>query len=105
MKLFFVAQRVPYPPDRGDKITTFYEVRHLAQAHEVHVFCLADGQADLANVPGLHGITTSVTAVPIRKTLAKARAGVALGLGRPFTIGYFDEARLHRAIGAEYRKR
>lgn len=105
MRLFFVAQRVPYPPDRGDKITTFHEVRHLSRSHEVHVFCLADGEADLENVAGLDGLAASVTAVPLRRTPAKARAARALAVGRPFTLGYFDEPRLHRAIVDAQRER
>ena len=46
MRMFFICQRVPFPPDRGDKITTFNEIRHLSAKHEVHVFCLADGKPD-----------------------------------------------------------
>ena len=65
MRIFFVCQRVPYPPDRGDKITTYNEIRHLARRHEVHVFCLADGRDDLAHVAGLSDCAAGVTAVPV----------------------------------------
>jgi sugar transferase (PEP-CTERM/EpsH1 system associated) len=104
MKIFFVAQRVPFPPDRGDKIATFNEVRHLAQSHEVHVFCLADGDADLENVEGLREIATGVTAVRLSRMRARARALFALGTGRAFTEGYFNERELHRAIQQRYRE-
>ena len=50
MRIFYICQRVPFPPDRGDKITTYNEIKHLARRHEVHVFCMADGVEDLANV-------------------------------------------------------
>jgi len=53
MRILFLAQRVPYPPDRGDKITTYHELRHLAARHEVAVACLADGEEDMANVSAL----------------------------------------------------
>ena len=56
MRIFFVCRRVPFPPDRGDKIATFNEIRHLSARHEVHVFCLGDGAGDLANIPGLRSI-------------------------------------------------
>jgi hypothetical protein len=35
MRLFFICPRVPFPPDRRDKITTFNEIRHLSTKHEV----------------------------------------------------------------------
>ena len=64
MRIFFVCLRVPFPPDRGDKIATFNLVRHLSLTHEVHVFCLSDGAADDANVAALGDYARSVTAVP-----------------------------------------
>lgn len=104
MRIFYVAQRVPFPPDRGDKITTFNEVRHLAQQHEVHVFCLADGKADLGNVPGLLKYAASVTAVLCDKWRSRARALRALAGGQPLSVAAFDEPALHRAIAQKYRE-
>src|SRR5271166_4517314 len=74
MRIFFVCQRVPFPPDRGDKITTFNEIRHLSTKHEVHIFCLADGTQDLDNIPGLSRYAPSVTAVPVIGWKITARA-------------------------------
>jgi len=98
MKIFYLAHRVPYPPDRGDKIRTFHEIRHLSRAHEVHVFCLADGTDDLSNVEGVEEYACSVTAVPRTDLRSKVRALTALLAGQPFSVGYFDEASLRRKI-------
>ena len=102
MRIFFVCQRVPYPPDRGDKIATYNEIRHLAKQHELHVFCLADGRADLANVPPLRDWAASVTAVPVGTAASRLRALRALVSGRPLSIAAFDERALHRAIIARF---
>ncbi len=102
MKVFFVSQRVPFPPDRGDKISTFHEIRHLARNHEVHVFCLADGDDDLTNVAGVKTYAKSVTAVTLNKNRAKWRALASLAGRQAFTIAYFREPRLHRAICEKY---
>lgn len=104
MKVFYLAQRVPYPPDRGDKIRSFHEVTHLARAHEVHVFCLGDGPEDTANVEGIRKYVASVTAVPRTDVQSKARALAALATGKPFSVGYFDVRELHRRIGEERRR-
>lgn len=98
MRIFFVAQRVPFPPNRGDKISTYNEIRHLAARHEVHVYCLADGVDDLENVRGLDGIAASVTAVPVRPWRARLRALAALPGERPLSVAAFDEPALHAAI-------
>ena len=98
MRIFFVCQRVPFPPDRGDKITTYNEVRHLGRRHEVHVFCLADGQTDLANVEGLRDCTASVTAVPISPVRGRIRAMRALFGTGPLSVAMLREPALHAAI-------
>jgi len=100
MRILFLAQRVPYPPDRGDKITTYHELRHLAAKHEVAVACLADGEEDMANVSALKSVATSVDAVPLRLAQARFRALAALGTGIPFTVAYFNEHRLHQQVAA-----
>jgi sugar transferase (PEP-CTERM/EpsH1 system associated) len=101
MRIFFVCQRVPFPPDRGDKIVTFHEIRHLAQHHEVHVFCLADGGADLGNVPDLRRYAASVTAVAVGKARSRLRALAALVRGRALSVAAYRENRLHREIARQ----
>jgi sugar transferase (PEP-CTERM/EpsH1 system associated) len=98
MRMFFICQRVPFPPDRGDKITTFNEIRHLSTKHEVHVFCLADGRRDLDNIPGLRRYAQSVTAVPVIGWTSRLRALKAIFAGEPLSVAAFNEAKLHDAI-------
>jgi sugar transferase (PEP-CTERM/EpsH1 system associated) len=102
MRIFFICQRVPFPPDRGDKITTFNEIRHLSTKHEVHVFCLADGRRDLDNVPDLLSYARSVIAVPVIGWTGKLRALKALFAGRPLSVAVFNEVKLHDAIRQKF---
>jgi len=102
MRMFFVCQRVPFPPDRGDKITTFNEICHLSAEHELHVFCLGDSDRDLDNVPGLLRYAKSVTAVPVSKTASRMRAVIALLTGKSLSVAAFNEARLHAAIRSKF---
>jgi hypothetical protein len=83
MRIFYICRRVPFPPDRGDKIAAFNEIRHLAARHEVHVFCLGDGMRDLANISGLQDYATSVTAAPVAEFTIKLRALGAVFTGQP----------------------
>ena len=103
MRIFFICQRVPFPPDRGDKITTFNEIRHLSTKHQVHIFCLADGKRDLDNIPGLQRYTESVTAVPVNGWKSKLRALEALFFGGPLSVAAFNEAKLYCHHAKIYR--
>lgn len=105
MRIFFVCQRVPFPPDRGDKIVTFHEISHLSQQHELHVFCLADGADDLANVAGISGRVASLTAIPVSKWRSRVRSLAALVGSRPLSVAAFDEPKLHEAIIRKFDER
>ena len=98
MRLLYLAQRVPYPPDRGDKIITFHQVRHLARQHEVLVGCLAQDEADLDHAASLRSIVSEVHAVRLSPLRARLRALTSLVLGQPFTLGYFNEPELRRCM-------
>ena len=104
MRIFFVCQRVPFPPDRGDKITTFNEIRHLSTEHEVHVFCLGDGSGDLANVPGSarlraerYGSARDRVDEPAARAQGALRGGTAFGGGfQRGEIACGDQAEIRR---------
>ena len=98
MRIFYICQRVPFPPDRGDKITTYNEIKHLARQHEVHVFCMADGVEDLANVAKVKDFAASIQAVAVSSFGAKWRAALALLTGEPLSVAAFSNRALHRAI-------
>src|SRR5438552_14558701 len=100
MRILFLAQRVPYPPHRGDKIATYHYIRHLARRHEVAVACLADGRADLENVAGLAPLAFAVDAVVRSPVRSRLRALAALAAGRPLTPAYFDEPALRARVRA-----
>ena len=102
MRIFYICRRVPFPPDRGDKIAAFNEIRHLAAGHEVHVFCLGDGLRDLSNISGLQAYATSVSAAPIGEITIKLRALKALCTGVPLSVAALNEAKLHCAIGRKF---
>jgi sugar transferase (PEP-CTERM/EpsH1 system associated) len=98
MRILFLSQRVPYPPNRGDKIPTYHYIRHLAREHEVTVACLADGPDDLPNAEGLRPFVHAVEAVPRSRTGSRLRALAALAGARPLTLAYFDEPELRRRV-------
>ena len=52
-ELLFLAHRIPYPPDRGDKIRSWHVLQHLGRFATVHLACFADDEADAANLPAL----------------------------------------------------
>ena len=47
-EILFLAHRMPFPPDRGDKIRSSHVLKHLASLAPVHAATFAENGADLA---------------------------------------------------------
>ena len=53
MKILFVANRMPYPPYRGDKLKIFNLMGELIENHEIHLLTIAENQQDLDSIEPL----------------------------------------------------
>ncbi len=98
MKILMIAQRLPYPPDKGEKIRSFHELRYLAERHDVWCACLIDDPADWRHVDELRRWCRDVAAFPVRRTSGMLRGAVRLLSGGTFTEGYFSSRPLAQAI-------
>ena len=96
-EILFLAHRIPFPPDRGDKIRSHHVLQALAALAPVHVGCLYDDPADAAHVPWIEQLAASACVVPRAKS--NARAGLeALWRGEPVSLAAFRDARLARWV-------
>ena len=94
--VLFLAHRVPYPPDRGDKIRSFHMLRYLAAHRRVHLAAFADDPRDIDR-PELAALTASRAIV--RRSKPQVVAAVqALVSGRPLSLTAFDDKRMRRAV-------
>lgn len=99
MKLLFLAHRIPYPPNKGDKIRAFHELRALAErGHEIHLLAFADDVRDLHYQVDLTRWCESVQIVRLRKFWAKLSALAELPTSRPLSLGYFGSRKMRRLV-------
>jgi len=96
-EILFLAHRIPFPPDRGDKIRSNHLLRRIAALAPVHVGCLADDASDLAQEGELAALAASHCLVR-RSTPLPLAAVQALAGGRPVSVAAFDSARLRRYV-------
>ena len=93
-ELLFLTQRIPYPPDKGDKIRSWHILRHLAGHYRVHLGCFVDDPRDFQHVPRLREMTGDSLFLPLRPPLAKLRSLARLATSQPLTLGYFHDRRM-----------
>ena len=88
-ELLFLAHRIPFPPDRGDKIRSHAILKALAARGPVHVATFGETDADMAAKADLSAIAASHLLV--RRTISNLRAGLsALPSGKPVSLTAFD---------------
>ncbi|MDB5415389.1 MAG: putative glycosyltransferase [Rubritepida sp.] len=101
-RLLFLCHRIPYPPEKGDKIRAWHMLEHLTRSWEVDLGCLVDDRADFDHVPTLERHCATVEACWTgSRSEAAFRALRQLRPGRPLSLGWFHEARLQRWVEAQ----
>ncbi len=100
MKILFLSQRVPYPPNRGDKITTWRLVERMSREHEVRCVAFAHDKVDLeaAEELGRRGIPT--TPIRYRDRWKKLISLPVLLTKKPLTLGVYGSRKLQREVDA-----
>ncbi|MBP0496089.1 TIGR03087 family PEP-CTERM/XrtA system glycosyltransferase [Roseomonas indoligenes] len=100
-RLLFLSHRIPYPPDKGDKIRAWHMLDHLAKRWTVDLGCLVDDPADMAHLPVLRAVCDRVECHQTgRRSLAAARALMRVRPGLPLTLGWFHAPALRAWVEA-----
>ncbi len=88
MRILFLTQLLPYPPDSGPKIRMYYVLRYLAERHEVTLVALVRGNEREEDVAHLRGLCQTVHTVHLSRSALRNGYFLARSLlaGQPFTI-------------------
>src|SRR5215472_3038670 len=96
--LLFLAHRIPFPPDKGDKIRSFHVLKHLASRFRVHLGCFYDDPLDARHLGELERICTTVLCRLLNPRRARFASLLGLVTGQSFTERYFHDARLEQWV-------
>jgi len=102
VRILFLTQRVPYPPNRGDKITTWRIAERFSRDHDVTVVAFAHDEDDLEAARVLQeekGVRT--IAVPLDVRRKKLSSLPLLLTGKPLTLGVFGSRELQSIVDEE----
>lgn len=96
--VLYLTHRVPFPPDKGDRIRNFHLLRQLARRGRVWLGCLADEPVTAADDSELRRLCERVAVVPVSGKRRWVRAGVSLLTGGSLSEGAFAEPGLTRVV-------
>lgn len=97
-RVLVLAHRVPYPPDKGDRIRTYQLLRWLSPRASIHLVCLADEPVspDAMTALGVH--CERVAVCPLGTWSRWARAACSLARGSTASAGAFSSTTVRRVV-------
>ena len=72
-ELLFICHRIPYPPNKGDKIRSWNILQRLAKHFRVHLACFVDDPSDHQYEDVVRQVCEETLFVPLDRRLAALR--------------------------------
>ena len=92
--LLFLVHRMPYPPNKGDKIRSYHLLKHLARRYRVHLGTFIDDPDDWQHVNTVKALCKETHFAALNPRIARVRSLAALVADRPLTLDYYRHAGL-----------
>jgi len=99
-RILFLTHRIPYPPDKGDKIRSWAWLKHLASRFRVHLACFVDEPEDFAHTEFLSRLCETSAFVRLNPARAKLKSVSAFLSGDPLSFRYFNSREMRTAVEA-----
>jgi len=96
--LLLLIHRIPYPPNKGDKIRSYHLLKHLARDYKVHLATFVDDAGDWQHVPTVEKMCASSHFASLNPTLARVRSLGALVKNRSLSLDYYRDAGMQRWV-------
>jgi len=104
--LLYLVHRIPYPPNKGDKIRSFNLLRHFAERYRIYLGSFVDSPDDAAHVDALSRWCAEAHIVPLNPRHARLRSLSGLLSGEALTLPYYRSAELQdwvaRTVAAQH---
>jgi sugar transferase (PEP-CTERM/EpsH1 system associated) len=96
--LLLLIHRMPYPPNKGDKIRSYNLLKHLARHYRVHLGTFVDDADDWQHMPRVRALCASSHFAKLNPTLARVKSLGALLGNRALSLDYYHDAGMHEWV-------
>lgn len=96
--VLMLCQRIPYPPDKGEKIRSYRVLERLTRRHRVHLGCLLDDPADRVHAETVRSMVASSCITEIDRRRARLWSLRGLLTHQGLSVTYFGDPRLRRWV-------
>ena len=96
--LLLLTHRIPFPPNKGDKIRSYHLFRFLAKHYQVHLGTFIDDEADWQHVAFLQEYSSSYKAFGIQPKLAQLKSLQGFVRNEPLSISYYRHSKMRHWV-------
>ena len=94
-EILYLVHRIPYPPNKGDKIRSFHLLKHLAQSYKVHVGAFVDDADDWQHAEALAQLAGGqINLLPLNPRSATLKSAIGLLTGEALSLPYYRDRRM-----------
>jgi sugar transferase (PEP-CTERM/EpsH1 system associated) len=96
--LLFLTHRIPYPPNKGDKIRSYHFLKYLSLNFKVHLGTFIDDPNDWQYTDKLDDLCESTCYIELNPLLAKIKSVQGLVAGEPLSLPYYKNKRMQEWV-------
>ncbi len=96
--ILFLVHRLPYPPNKGDKVRSYHLLRHLQRNHRVFLGTFIDDPEDEQYLPLLQTMCPDLHVERIDPRSAKVKSLGGLLTGEALTLAYYRNLGMQRWV-------
>ena len=89
--LLFLVHRIPFPPNKGDKIRSFNLLRQLSKEYNIYLAGFVDNDEDWQHVDELRKYCSDIYFRPIRRWRSIVSATLSLLSRRSLSVGFYSD--------------
>jgi len=87
--LLFLAHRIPYPPNKGDKIRSYHFLKYLSSSYNVHLGAFIDDPNDWQYIDKLDALCASTHYLGLKPLQAKIKSLQGVLTGDALSLPYY----------------
>lgn len=98
MNILFLTSRLPYPPDRGDRVRVFNFLRHISSEHEVTLFSFIADPQELKHINRLEPYCQKISVVLMLPWRSKLSVLLNFWRPEPLQALYYRNSDMSRLV-------
>jgi len=104
LKILFLTPRLPFPPNRGDRLRYFNFAKVLSRKHSLSLISFIQSEKELSAIGGCEGIFDRVETVLLKPWRSYVNMALCFLSGSPLQVAYFHSRKMRKKIEETMKK-